>query len=181
MPEAIGAQFELTVNAVGKVSAPGTPLFFNAKYVAPLEKKGIAVTFATPIRMALAPLAPTESTISLYVACNVATGVISVESPALAERVAGGGKDGVDRRRAAGLRKARVVERRAHLARHQGDIRLLLRRVVDSARLEPGGDTVPHRHVALEHRPALVLWDRGCDQIVVAAADGGKDQSGGER
>src|SRR5438874_849527 len=88
MPEAIGAQFELTVNAVGKVSAPGTPLFFNAKYVAPLEKKGIAVTFATPIRMALAPLAPTESTISLYVACNVATGVISVESPALAELVA---------------------------------------------------------------------------------------------
>src|SRR2546430_1173531 len=88
MPEAIGAQFELTVNAVGNVSAPGTSLFFNAKYVAPLEKKGIAVTFATPIRMAPAPLAPTESTISLYVACNVATGVINVESPALAELVA---------------------------------------------------------------------------------------------
>src|SRR5205807_4820403 len=88
MPEAIGAQFELTVNAVGKVSAPGTSLFFNAKYVAPLEKKGIAVTFATPIRMAPAALAPTESTMSVYVVWNVAAGVINVESPALAELVA---------------------------------------------------------------------------------------------
>src|SRR6266705_744057 len=58
-PELEGKQFGPTTKVGGKVVPPAQ----SAKYVWPCDTNGISVTFATPIRIALAPAALIESTI----------------------------------------------------------------------------------------------------------------------
>ena len=57
---AAGAQLLSTTNVAGN-DCPGTPPLSMAQYVEPSEKKGMAVTLATPTRIASAPVAWTAS------------------------------------------------------------------------------------------------------------------------
>src|SRR5258706_75238 len=88
MPVMIGAQLLSTVKSAGN-AAPGTNPFLIAQYVAPREKNGISVTFATPITIApRGPAAATASNAAVDRVWKLATDVILVVSPPLVALVA---------------------------------------------------------------------------------------------